>query len=346
MTNLRVDWKDLLACAGYACPPGILAVIGLITFRSWGVLPRLGFFALFGSMFLLLLWALYSEGGSEIKTCKSKAREVASYKSIEIPPIRSNNESVRPITGRSVSTFRVNQTAVARNVASANLRASLVKVCVVLKPVVQISINKKPLPIVKPGILYPSVPNPPRIIGSRSLGLAEVFVVAQKAQLREITWNIGGQQKILRKFQLSFPPTVFRIVFYGGTLDSVYVFYSKSDLSGPHSRVYSSNLCNVAPNGCVCLGKGVDELRAEIRRFDSNTQIQHVVNHFWYGSAFDLNHLPSANFIPWKKIEPKLSSLETWEKQSLRNPVFVLSIDWARRGISWSVEDILDPYYQ
>jgi hypothetical protein len=75
-------------------------------------------------------------------------------------------------------------------------------------------------------------------------------------------------------------------------------------------------------------------------------QIEHFLNFFWFDSAFDLGHMPDANFLPWANIEPQLKSLEEWEKSTLRNPLFILSINWERRGIWVTLDQLLNPFFE
>lgn len=200
--------------------------------------------------------------------------------------------------------------------------------------------------IVRPAILFHGVPNPPRKVAGRRFDLVEMEIVEQKPQIRETTWNVGRLDKRLVKRELSFPFVVFTILFFQGLLDSLFAFYRNSPSNGSgQTRLYPTNLCNVAENGRVCLGRGIEDLRSQISRVNRERKIDLIVNHFWYESAFDLNHLTEANFLPWAQIEPQLSSLEEWEKSSLRKPPFILSINWARRGISVTIEELLNPFY-
>lgn len=201
--------------------------------------------------------------------------------------------------------------------------------------------------IFKPPILFPNVPNPPRKVAVRNDNLIEIHILEQRPQVRQVTWNVGGQRIELKKFELSSPYIGLRFVFYQGFFDSLFLYYRNSPANGsPDTRFYPSNLCNVAGNGKVCLGRGIEEALLQLSVLSKDKQIEHILNFFWFDSAFDLGHMPDANFLPWANIEPQLRSLEEWEKSTLRNPVFILSIDWGRRGIWFTLDQLLNPFYE
>jgi hypothetical protein len=201
--------------------------------------------------------------------------------------------------------------------------------------------------IFKAPILFPNVPNPPRRVAVRNDNLIEIHVLEQKPQARQVTWNVGGQRIDLKKFELSYPYIGFRFTFYQGLFDSLFLYYRNSPANGsPDTRFYPSNLCNVAGNGKVCLGNGIQETLSRFAGLSKDKQIEHILNFFWFDSAFDLGHMPDANFLPWANMEPELRSLEEWEKCTLRNPLFILSINWERRGIWFTLDQLLNPFFE
>lgn len=201
--------------------------------------------------------------------------------------------------------------------------------------------------IFKPPMLFPGVPNPPRIIATRKIDPLEIRLLEQRPQVRQVTWNVGGQRIELKKFEHSYPYINFRFAFYQGFLDSLFLYYRNSPANGsPDTRFYPSNLCNVAGNGKVCLGRGIGESLLQIAGLNIDKQIEHILNFFWFDSAFDVGHIPEANFLPWANIEPQLKTLEEWEKSTLRNPLFILSINWERRGIWFTLDQLLNPFYE
>jgi hypothetical protein len=199
--------------------------------------------------------------------------------------------------------------------------------------------------IFRPRILPEGVPNPPRIIVTRRIDPVEIVLIEQKSQVRRTTWDFGVNEQKLRRFDLAYPQTDFKIVFFNGELNSVYVYYGMYPVSGAdEDRLYLPNLTNVGPTGEVCMGHNVDQLRSEIRGFGRDEQIRRILEFFWYGSSFHFQHIREVNFEPWAKIEPRLSSLEEWERQTLLNPHFILSIDWAKRGKFVTVGEALNPF--
>jgi hypothetical protein len=216
-----------------------------------------------------------------------------------------------------------------------------------VKRVVSLNPTRVTQRIFKPRILFQNVPNPPHIVAARKIDPIEIVLIEQRAQVRQTTWDLGVNEKKLRRFDLAFPQTDIKMLFYNNVLSSLFVYYGNSPVNGSdEDRLYLPNLTNVGSTGEVCMGHNVDQLRSEICVLSREEQVKRILDYFWYGSAFHLHHMAEANFKPWAEIEPRLSSLEEWERQTLLNPLFILTIDWARRGKFVTVRDALNPFHR
>jgi hypothetical protein len=302
---------------------------------------------LYGFLYILALALIIALGGylSRLKSRKP-GRKRNKCKPVIRSQIQPQNAHARNTPARADAFRSVVQTiSVVRTGATrvGNQVNQIQRVSRLISPIHQRVTQR----IFKPPILFHGVPNPPRRVAVRNENLIEIYILEQGPQARQVTWNVGGQRIDLKKFELSFPYIDFRFAFYQEFFDSLFLFYRSSPANGsPDTRFYPSNLCNVAGNGKVCLGNGIQETLSRFVGLSKDKQIEHILNFFWVGSAFDLSHMPDANFLPWASIEPQLKTLEEWEKSTLRNPVFILSINWERRGFWFTLDQLLNPFFE
>jgi hypothetical protein len=147
----------------------------------------------------------------------------------------------------------------------------------------------------------------------------DFFVIEQAPSVRTISVSsnflrIDNQ----KQFSLAFPYVVFLLVFERGRLQSQYTSYRNRPLESLGDRLCLPNLSNMDGLG-VCTGFGghrVDGLAA---------RVSEVISHFW---ASEFNNDLKANFDSYSRREETLKNFATWEKNSKKNPLFVLDIDW------------------
>lgn len=181
-------------------------------------------------------------------------------------------------------------------------------------------------------------------------GQGSVYVLELQPEIRQLVWNDGSAQhsdderygrvyeESGSKHTVATPYVVIVIPFFinkisGNCERPVRVFYRNSPLQSIDDQVLSSNLNNVLPVnygtsscGSLCLD-----------RLDVNSKMSReevacaVVNYLW-GSEFNTEY--GNNFASVAPIDKRIGSIEAWERESKKNPGFVLEVQWPETGIS------------
>ena len=166
------------------------------------------------------------------------------------------------------------------------------------------------------GIVTPILPLGCRFFSAR--GERSIFVIEQAPTTRQLEWD--GRRK------LAFPYVVFVVVFSGQAVSTgeCRIFYRTSPLGNGDDRIFRPNLCNVHENCTICTGDvrvGGDTLAKKAESF---------VSVFWRSQFnWDLSH---CNWEPCVQRFPQVKSLETWQAESEKNPLFPLGIAWFEHG--------------
>jgi hypothetical protein len=168
-----------------------------------------------------------------------------------------------------------------------------------------------------------------------------VFVIEQVPQVRTLNWtdmDDGGD-----KWKLGFPYVVFVIVFRGEAVSTweCKVFYRNQPLgngNGEDDRLYRVNLANVYDHGEICTG----DMRVSGTTLAAKAES--FVAEFWR-SWF--NHdLTNETFFPAAEKNPQVASLEKWQEETRKNPLFPLEVKWIRaRNLSEVMSDEPDASY-
>ena len=155
-----------------------------------------------------------------------------------------------------------------------------------------------------------------------------ILVIEQPPQVRTVTFSskfmglagkkiLGGQ----KSFQLAFPYIIFVMKFFGNRLQNLYLFYATEKLTLIDKQLYYPNLTNIASNNhVVCLGNV--EFSGNITE-----QAEKIISYFWQ-SEFngDLSELYRVQ--KWSNL--KFLSLKTWQRESRKNPLFVLNTEFIK----------------
>lgn len=173
-------------------------------------------------------------------------------------------------------------------------------------------------------VLGPASKNHAHIIFERTNSSLTATVAVQKPMVRETTWEFRNTQIRL----LAFPFCIFVVGLWKGEMAKIYIYYSNSMITSMNDSLHMSNLPNVYVDDSCCLGDGgqVEELRQRVRHLSHTEKVRRLVDEFW-GYAFN-GHMVSNRFKPMANQEPRLRSLEVWEKNSRINRGFILSVDW------------------
>jgi len=166
------------------------------------------------------------------------------------------------------------------------------------------------------GITTPILPLGCRFFSQR--GERSVFVIEQVPTTRQIEWD--------GKWKLAFPYVVFVVVFSGQAVSTgeCRIFYRTSPLGNGDDRLLRPNLCNTYQNGAICTGN---------MRVDGDTLAQKAesfVTNFWK-SHFNLD-LSVNNYEPAAQKFDQVRDLQTWQTESVKNPLFPLGIAWFEAG--------------
>jgi hypothetical protein len=148
----------------------------------------------------------------------------------------------------------------------------------------------------------------------------------QKPMVRGTLWDMGVRETRL----LAFPYLVYVIGFWQGELAKIYIYYSNSPVTKLQDTLYRTNLPNVYADDSCCLGSSgqFENFRRRISRFSQSQRVERVVDSFW---AFRFNGDMTSNcFNPVAGGEPRLSSLEAWERNSRIDKGFILTVSWRR----------------
>ncbi len=163
-------------------------------------------------------------------------------------------------------------------------------------------------------------------------GSATVCCVEQPPQVRLIRWSAAGMGKggEYRTYRLSFPYTVSLFLFFQGGFEEMRVYYRAAPIQEAADRLFVSNLWNVQadpgkPSACrACLrGRPLDLLEHTFAQ-----QISIMVEYFW-STGFNTD-IAGNCFERARTLDPRISSLETWEAASEVDPLFPLRIPWER----------------
>lgn len=166
------------------------------------------------------------------------------------------------------------------------------------------------------GVITPVLPLGCRLFSQK--GDRTMFVIEQAPTTRQVELN--------GKWKLALPYVVFVVVFSGAAVSTgeCKIFYRTSPLGSGDDKICRPNLCNTYQDGRICTGNvrvSGDTLAQKAEAF---------VAGFW-GSQFNWD-LAGENFNPAAQNFPQVRSLEVWQEESAKNPLFPLGISWFEAG--------------
>ncbi len=187
------------------------------------------------------------------------------------------------------------------------------------------------------------IPEGMRFIQRR--GNATVVVLEEKPQVRTVRWLADdspvpfGKGAVYRTVRLAFPFVVFVIVFNDGRLTGVQqCFYRVEPIGSLDDMLYFPNLYNCArtPPGRGPLMESwlcLVNLNADLGRLSWAGRLQQVHQHIWGGGFNRSSEVHEGNSL-WQtmKPDPRLSTVDRWAEESLKDPFFVLSVPWRPAG--------------
>ncbi|MFC1623449.1 hypothetical protein ACFL16_03530, partial [Patescibacteria group bacterium] len=150
-------------------------------------------------------------------------------------------------------------------------------------------------------------------------GDQEFLVVEQIPQVRNVRihHSISGRDNS-DYFSLAFPYVAFFMVFSEGSLHNLSVYYRNRPLESIDDMLFRANLPNMNRSG-VCLGFRGHRVEGLVAR------AQEVIGHFW---SSEFNSDWSGPYEDFRSKEKRVKSFSAWEKNSKKDPTFVLNVNW------------------
>ena len=166
---------------------------------------------------------------------------------------------------------------------------------------------------------------------------ATLVVIEEPPQVRVIRWISDTSQEPFgecaeyRTARLAFPYIVILAVFMAGSLTTrAQCFYRKAPLSGKEDRLFVPNIYNVDHRDDMPCWLCLKKLEDIAPSHSWNEKVRAIRRHFW-GATFNRSATLDRQKSYWwrmKGLDPRISSLEAWEKAGADNPLFPLDVPW------------------
>lgn len=184
-----------------------------------------------------------------------------------------------------------------------------------------------------------AIPEGVRFIRRRGEGV--VLVIEEPPQVRTVRWLEEnsrvpcGPGARYWAGPLAFPFVVLIVAFMnGGLTGHQQCFYRTSPVRTLEDLLCYPNLYNVAPargKECwLCLEK----LEGDLAPLPWRDKVRRIREHFW-GAGFNRSAEGQDGSSYWRAmqdIDPRISSLAAWERESRRHPLFPLTVAWQPTG--------------
>lgn len=188
------------------------------------------------------------------------------------------------------------------------------------------------------GGLLEVVPSGTKLL--KQIGNYKLVVVEYPPQVRTLHFaNEHTEGGGVGHFKLALPYTVFLV--WVNTLDknvnqcaTVRMGYLKKPLDSLQSIIYPSNLPNTKNDFSICMGgtwtdqiskQTQAELHGQAPKKPIAKIVEDAVSYFW-NSTFN-NDIPD-QFRHGVGLDPRISSLNRWARETEIDPLFMLKIDW------------------
>lgn len=184
------------------------------------------------------------------------------------------------------------------------------------------------------------IPDSVRYVHTRET--ATLAVVELAPQVRQVRWVADdsparhGDGTCYDSVNLAFPFIILLVLFRDGILSGFQqLFYRTRPLSSEQDELFLPNLLNCAmAYGFVsvfCLRK-LDNIAGR----PLGHQIGKVIEHLWDAG---FNESMNAHGSYWERmreenLDPRISSVESWERATEEDPLFMTKISWRNAGVS------------
>jgi len=181
----------------------------------------------------------------------------------------------------------------------------------------------------------------------RERGNAIAVGIELRPQRRTVRWlaegsgaSYGRRARYEDRF-LAFPYIVLLIVFRDGELCGFQqLYYRTAPLRSGHEDLLLPNLYNVAQGYRQRCWLCLQMLEDKVRALPWPGKIDAVVDHV-FSAAFNRSseeHEGNSWWGSMRGLDPRVSSVEAWERASRENGLFPLEIPWKRAGTTATQE--------
>jgi hypothetical protein len=178
-------------------------------------------------------------------------------------------------------------------------------------------------------------------------GPLTVCIIEQKPQLRRFKWieanspaPLGPQAKYKDR-RLATPYVVLKVPFLRGAIvPRVELFYRNEPLRRLDDALCWSNLLNVSPNAYNCVAWVCTQYLAHEKAAPGTTGALDALMHHVLGlGGWNLSSELHEGKSAWSKakedgIDKRVTDVDRWEAESVRDPRFVLKVKWKPVGLT------------
>ena len=183
-------------------------------------------------------------------------------------------------------------------------------------------------PLLAPGVLY-----------FEQRGPKTVVVVQQPPRVRRVRWiadpDSTSAAEEYRERALAFPYVVILLSFDGAGLDGRgQLYYRAEPLGSLEDELLQPNLLNVTqgndtPHCWLCLG------RLDMQDLPWSERIGRSLEFLWQsGFNYDFEVPRGSCFTRARDLDPRIATVEEWERSSCANPLFSLEVPWPAIGVT------------
>jgi hypothetical protein len=177
-------------------------------------------------------------------------------------------------------------------------------------------------------------------------GPATVCIVELKPQLRRLMWIDPkspvpyGAGATYKERRLATPYIVLKVPFLKGKIiGRAELFYRNEPLRSLDDQLYWSNLLNVSPNAYGCIAWVCTQYLGTEKMAPGITGGLDALVHHLFGGGFNKSserHEGASAFSKAQsdKLDLRVTDVDRWEAESVKDPRFVLSIPWRPIGMT------------
>lgn len=148
-----------------------------------------------------------------------------------------------------------------------------------------------------------------------------------------------GPEAVYTPRRLATPYVVLKVPFLHGRITKAELFYRTRPLERLDDELYWSNLLNVSPHSYGCRAWICTQyLMKENPQPGVMPGLNALLHHLW-GGGFNRSSEQHEGSSAFKKagedqVDPRVTDVERWEQESIKNPRFVLDVKWKPVGVT------------